>query len=203
MPVFAGVYPSALLARAHANVGIHSAGITRRRFFLGCEGQSEHSYGTLLQHLADSVPLHIHIELHDLRGGDPLAIVESAIARLVRQIRTRGSFVARALLLDDDQLGQNPARDAQIQPLVIEHRLLLVWQRPCHEALLLRHLPGCESLRPQNSLAANLHLSRYWQDYKKPMSANRLLEKIGLAELASAASVEPDLAILLTLLGLP
>ena len=36
----------------------------------------------LLQHLADSIPLHIHIHRHNLGGGDPLAIVELSDAKL-------------------------------------------------------------------------------------------------------------------------
>jgi hypothetical protein len=39
----------------------------RCRFFLGCEGQSEQSYGALLQHLADESPdLHIHLDVQPL-----------------------------------------------------------------------------------------------------------------------------------------
>jgi hypothetical protein len=112
----------------------------RRRIFLGCEGASEVGYGALLQQLADEVPLHIHIELHDLRGGDPLAIVEAARRKLESRIRIRGDFEIRALLLDDHLLGQNPIRDNQIGPLAQSKNLSLVWQRPCHEALLLHRL---------------------------------------------------------------
>jgi hypothetical protein len=174
----------------------------RRRFFLGCEGQSERSYGALLQRLADEIPqLHIHIELHDLRGGDPLAIVQAAITRLAWQIRSRGAFEASALLLDADRRGQEPERDARIEPLAQQNSLLLVWQRPCHEALLLHHLPNCQGLAPQNSSAAHFHLRRVWSVYQKPMSARQLRARIGLAELVQAATVESELADLLRLLG--
>jgi hypothetical protein len=174
----------------------------RRRFFLGCEGQSEHSYGTLLRLVSDEVGrVRIYLEIHDLRGGDPLAIVQAAIARRARQIYNRGSFEASAVLLDADKLGQNSARDAQLQPLAQQNQVLLVWQRPCHEALLLHHLPGCQNLMPQNSPDANFQLRRHWPEYEKPMSANRLRVRLGLAELASAATVEQELAALLSLLG--
>jgi len=175
----------------------------RRRFFLGCEGQSELGYGALLQRLADdAVPqLRIHIELHDLRGGDPLSIVQGAIARRARQIRSRGAFEASALLLDADRCGEEPERDAQIEQLAQQNSLLLVWQRPCHEALLLHHLPNCQSLAPQNSSAAHFHLRRVWSVYQKPMSARQLQTRIGLAELLRAAMVESELADLLSLLG--
>src|SRR5258708_387485 len=159
----------------------------RRRFFLGCEGQSEHSYGTLLQLLADEMEgIHIHLDVQDLRGGDPLAIVEAAVDRLNRQIRNHGAFAASALFLDADRIGQDPSRDAKIRPLAQHNRLLLIWQRPCHEALLLHHLPNCQSLLPHNPAAADLHLRRAWPVYQKPMSANSLRTRIGLAELALA-----------------
>lgn len=173
----------------------------RCRFFLGCEGQSEHSYGTLLQHLSESVSLHVHIERHDLRGGDPLAIVQSAVVRLRQQLRTRGPLLIRAVLLDNDKLGQNPTRDAQIPSLVQANGLHLIWQHPCHEGLLLRHLPGCETLRPGNCEAANLLLQNQWSQYQKPLPANRLLDRIGVPELARAKSVEAHLATLLSALG--
>jgi len=173
----------------------------RRRFFLGCEGQSEHSYGALLQLLADSLRLHIHIELHDLQGGDPLAILESVITRLAKQVRNRGPFVARALLLDNDKYGQNQERDARIGPLAQKHNVLLIWQDPCHEGFLLRHLPGCQSLRPTTAAAAFTSLRKHWPEYNKPIAARRLSSRIGLAELALARTVEPDLASLLSLLG--
>jgi hypothetical protein len=174
----------------------------RRRFFLGCEGASERSYGALLQILADELEqTHIHLDLQDLRGGDPLAIVETAVAQLNRQIRNRGPFVARTLLLDEDKLGRNPQRDRQIWPLAERNKLLLVWQRPCHEGLLLHHLPNCQSLRPPTPVAADSHLRRHWPEYEKPMSANRLRVRIGLAELANAVTVEQELAALLSVLG--
>lgn len=176
----------------------------RRRFFLGCEGQSEHSYGTLLQLLADELEgIPIYLDLQDLRGGDPLSIVQAAVARLIRQIRLRGAFVASAVLLDADKLGQIPNRDAQIQPLAEQYQLLLVWQRPCHEALLLHHLPKCQTQMPQNSPNANSQLRSYWPDYEKPMSAKKLRDRIELRGVMLARTVEPELDALLSLLRFP
>lgn len=175
----------------------------RRRFFLGCEGQSERSYGTLLQRLAESVQIHIHIELHDLHGGDPLAIVESAALRLAKQVSIRGSFVSQAVLLDRDKYGQNQVRDAKVARLAEKHNLLLIWQDPCHEGFLLRHLPGCQHHRPLTAAAAATSLRRYWHDYQKPLNANRLALRIGLAELALASGVESGIASFLVGVGFP
>jgi hypothetical protein len=127
----------------------------RRRFFLGCQGESEQSYGALLQIIADEpLQLCVHLDLQLLGGGDPLAIVEAAVEKARERARNRGRFVHRAVLLDSDRHGYAPERDNRIAPLAQANGLLLIWQRPCHEALLLRHLPGCQTLRPSSSAAA-------------------------------------------------
>jgi hypothetical protein len=43
----------------------------------------------------------------------------------------------------------------------------LIWQEPCHEAVLLRHVAGCDQLRPQTSAAAIAELRKCWPDYQK------------------------------------
>jgi hypothetical protein len=176
---------------------------SRRRFFLGCEGGSERSYGALLRRLAEFAGLHVHLDLHDLRGGDPLAVIEAACRKAKERARNRGAFVGQAVLVDADRLGQTPDRDAQINPLAHAERILVVWQRPCHEALLLHHLPGCQTLMPADRSAANAALCRCWPEYRKPMSAVRLTARIGLAEVRAAARVEGELSSLLALLGFP
>jgi hypothetical protein len=174
----------------------------RRRFFLGCEGYSEQSYGALLQELADqSFYLHIYLDVQPLYGGDPLAVVEGACLRARQRARDRGLYAGRAVLLDADRLGQNPERDNRIERLATEHRLLLVWQRPCHEAFLLRHLVGCQTRRPGDPEASRAALLQQWPSYRKPMSARRLAERITLAEIRAATRVEPELRDLLSLLG--
>jgi len=59
----------------------------RRRIFLGCEGKSEHAYGTLLGRLArDRQDIHVHIDVVGLNpgAGDPLALVEPACREVAR-----------------------------------------------------------------------------------------------------------------------
>lgn len=176
----------------------------RRRFFLGCEGEIEQSYGALLQIMADeSLQLRVHLDLQLLGGGDPLAIVEAAVQKARERAQKRGRFVGRAVLLDSDRHGHAPERDNRIAPLAQAHGLLLIWQRPCHEALLLRHLPGCQTLRPSSSAAAEAALVRQWPEYQKPMPARRLPEKLGLSEIQAAAQFEDDLRGFLSLLGFP
>ncbi|WP_458438079.1 hypothetical protein [Methylorubrum extorquens] len=114
----------------------------RRRVFLACEGESEQSYGALLSRLINArhARTHLDIVLVQPGGGDPLAIVEQAIRLLNLRARRFGTYTSRAVLLDTDKLGLTPGRDKQIESLADRHSLDLIWQSPCHEALLLRHL---------------------------------------------------------------
>ncbi|HEX7194152.1 MAG TPA: hypothetical protein VF207_04220, partial [Chthoniobacterales bacterium] len=111
-----------------------------------------------------------------------------------------GSLAAQCFWTATDRV---PERDNRIAPLAQAHGLLLIWQRPSHEALLLRHLPGCQTLRPSSSAAATDSLVRQWPEYRKPMSARRLAERLGLSEIQVAASVEVDLRAFLSSLGIP
>jgi len=100
----------------------------RTRIYLGCEGQSEQSYGTRLGQIADSAGLHLYFDSDVLRpgGGDPLALVQMTIRRIREKEARRGSFAHRATLLDRDKLGVKADRDAQIQLLAIRNRLYLI-----------------------------------------------------------------------------
>ncbi len=100
----------------------------RVRIYLGCEGQSEQSYGRRLSQIADAAGLHIHLDTDPLCGGDPLAIVELAVRQIHQRKRLRGDFAVRAILLDRDTLGIKPERDTQIEPLAGQNRLQLIWQ---------------------------------------------------------------------------
>jgi hypothetical protein len=165
----------------------------RRRIFLGCEGSSEHAYGTLLARLArDREGMHVHIDVVGLNpgAGDPLALVERACQEVIRGERGRVPYAIKALLLDDDKIGLAPERDAQIPARAGE--LLLIWQRPIHEGFLLRHLGGCEALRPTKDRCLQ-RLQREWPSYTKPMTAGKLAERITPAEIERACAVESDL----------
>jgi hypothetical protein len=54
-----------------------------------------------------------------------------------------------------------------------------------------------------SSAAAKAALVRQWPEYQKPMPARRLVAKLGLSEIQSAARVEDELRGFLSLLGFP
>lgn len=173
----------------------------RRPIFLGCGGLSEVGYGTLVARIARELPdLHVHIHVQALQpgAGDPLELVERAAGIIARLERQRSAFAVKAVLLDVGSAQKTreavtAARDAEI-----EH---LIWQAPDHEALLLRHLEGCEQRRPPagQSLA---QLRREWDGYEKGMSAQALGARIGIDDIRRACGVEAELDAFLRAIGL-
>jgi hypothetical protein len=176
----------------------------RTRIFFGCEGESEQGYGALLQHVADAQGKpHIALDLQVLGGGDPLAIVEEACRRVKKQASKYGEFAVRTVLLDGDRRGQSADRDAQIPPLAAANRLLLIWAEPCFEGFLLRHLPGCQTLRPMTSSNSLASLRQRWPAYTKPMTQVRLATRIGSNEIRAAGTVEAGLDLFLRAIKFP
>ena len=111
-------------------------------------------------------------------------------------------YAERFILLDRDQVQGNRRMEEDVGCLAAEHRIKLIWQEPCHEALLLRHLPERASDRPPTSKLAESALKAVWPEYKKPMSAASLSKRIDLAGLRRAAAVEPGLRGFLNDIGL-
>ncbi len=175
----------------------------KRPIFLGCEGQSEAGYGALLAGFADDAGLRVHLEIENLApAGDPLDRVEKAAARIDHLRRRRGTFTEKFILLDSDQQAENPQRTVQARTLAARLGITLVWQEPCHEAILLRHLPGRAANRPPTSQAAHQSLTNEWPEYAKPMARVDLMRRLDLAAALRAAEVEPGLMALLIAIGL-
>lgn len=177
----------------------------RVRIFVGCEGESEQGYVALLQRLADAAGLALHLDTVVLQpgGGDPLAIVELAVRRMGQRERQHGApYAHRAILLDADKRGQSPQRDDRAAAVAAGEAIMLIWQEPCHEALLLRHLPGCAQLRPPQTPLACQQLVQRWPQYRKPMPAVRLAQRIDATNLAQIRTVEGALTEFLVAIGL-
>lgn len=176
----------------------------RRPVFVGCEGESESGYVGLLQDLIREANLPVHLLIADLGigAGDPLARVEMAVRKLEQLRRNRTAPAQRFVLLDFDQVEADRPRAANAQRLARENGIQMVWQRPCFEAVLLRHLPACATRRPPDTLQAGRALLREWPDYEKPMSRAELSRRITLNAVLQAAGVEPELRIFLNSVGL-
>lgn len=176
----------------------------RRPVFIGCEGASEASYASFLQDLLRNQGLPVHLVIRELGpgAGDPLSRIERAVRILAQLRRTRSAPTERFALLDSDQAAADPQRADRAKRIANDHNITIVWQRPCFEAVLLRHLPNRATRQPPDSPEATRTLEREWPGYQKPMTRAALSLRINHAAVLQAASVEPELSALLRCLGL-
>ena len=176
----------------------------RRRIFIGCEGDSERSYIALVQRIVSDVHHKVHLDAQPLQpgAGDPLALLHRAEQVITKIERTRERYHEKYLLIDRDQLGRTRDRDQQIEAIRSRINARIIWQDPAHEALILRHLPDCATLRPASTPIAKQRLQREWPEYEKPMSAMRLASRIDIEALRRAAKVEDELGALFALIEL-
>ena len=154
----------------------------KKPVFFGCEGESEVAYGQILNdHLrATALPVHLHVDVLTPGAGDPLARVQRAIKRIAERERRRAKYRMKAILMDSDQAANDPARAERAKRLAAQHNMTIIWQDPCHEALLLRHMPNCSNLRPPSCVLAEQRLKAEWPEYEKPMPRARLAKRIDL-----------------------
>lgn len=177
----------------------------KKRFFLGCEGQSEVAYARLLNEFAGQTCASAYLDIRSLfpGAGAPLARIQLAVKALGQPVQKRRvPYAGRFILLDRDQIQDDRRMVEDAEYLAGEHGIKLIWQEPCHEALLLRHLSGHASDRPPTCRSADGRLKAVWPEYEKPMSAPGLSQWIDRAGLCRAAAVEPRLQEFLDEIGL-
>lgn len=176
----------------------------RRPIYIGCEGASEAGYAAYLQDLARHAGLPVHLLIQELGpgAGDPLARIELALVRLKLLKKKRQAPEQRFALLDYDQVGLTPQRDTRALKLAADNGIHILWQDPCFEAVLLRHLPDRTGHRPPSTSAAQTAIQRDWPGYSKPMLRADLARRIDQDAVLRAAGVEPGLEALLRCIGL-
>lgn len=175
----------------------------RRPVFIGCEGESEQAYCIVLGDLIKQTVNNVHLEATLLGegAGSPLAKIKKAIKKIEHFETTRSKFWKKAVLIDSDIVDSNVEQKTQTEILASSHAIRIIWQQPCHEAFLLRHLPYCTQLRPANTLLASRELVRKWPNYQKPMSSIQIAKCINRAGLTQAISVEAEFREFLNELG--
>ena len=176
----------------------------RRLVYIGCEGTSEANYASFLQDLLRDANLatHLVIEVLGPGAGDPLARIEMAVRRLKKLRETRIAPRYRFALLDSDQAARDPERAERARQTADDNKIVILWQRPCFEAMLLRHLPGLSEKRPPDTPQAGRALLKAWPKYQKPMPRAALATRIDQEAIRRVAGVEPELAALLRCIGL-
>lgn len=176
--------------------------IQRRRYFVACEGDSEGGYAAFLQRLADESGLAVHLDIRRNRGGDPLAIVQTAVRELTTRRILRGQYVGQAIFLDADRRNDAPDRSMLADRLIRENGFEAIWSQPAFESLLLKHIRGCEQLRPATSALSLQQLQVQWPEYRKGMAARELRVRIDHAAVSRAAALIPELHRFLASIGL-
>jgi hypothetical protein len=183
----------------------HRPTIPRRKpIFLGCEGDSEQAYGQFLNELAREAHLHIHIEVVNLSpgAGDPVSRMRRARKEVEHRQRKRTEFAFAAVLLDSDQIDNDLRRREIAETIGRESGIDIIWQSPCHEALLLRHFEGFEQRRPAVKTEIGAMLHQVWPGYQKPMTRMQIVKTLGIAHVRRAAQNEPALLFFLRRIGI-
>jgi hypothetical protein len=178
--------------------------IQRAPVFLGCEGESEQAYGQFLNELLRLSDRPFHVEAVNLSpgAGDPISRLQRAKQEIIRRSKRRSEFRFKAVLLDSDQIDRDQERRRRAERLALELGIKIIWQEPCHEAILLRHLDGFARNRPIRSSDAEDALRSAWPDYRKPMTKVQLARRLTLEAVERAAAVEPSLLELLRAISL-
>ena len=104
--------------------------------------------------------------------------------------------------MDSDRRGDSPERTNLADQLISKHNFCAVWSNPAFEALVLKHLPGCESLNPQTADQSYRILRKNWPEYCKGMTAAELGRQLDLVAVERAAAVEQNLREFLIMIGL-
>lgn len=175
-----------------------SARPQRRRIFVGCEGVSERGYVTCVNDLLQQQHKGFHLDAEVLGGGDPLSLVKKAVRQIQNRNRTRELDKGRFIFLDSDKNESLREQTQQAKELAQSHSIVLVWLDPCFEAFLLRHLPGCERVKPATSQEAMTRLRQHWPDYNKGLPAMDLKKRINRAAVLRVAEFHEGLRTFLT-----
>lgn len=172
----------------------------RQRFLVGVEGRSEAGYVRLIGNLVEIQGVSTYLDIVPLEGGDPQYMMER-LDRQMGKLLSKGAYVDRFAFIDQDRLNSNHNRAVSARALATKLGVNFVLQNPCHEALLLTHLPNCGALRPSSTALAKAELAKHWQDYDAPMAANRLSSRVGEVSVRQAAGQNPALAQFLARIG--
>jgi hypothetical protein len=145
-----------------------------------------------------TLPFHLEVVNLSPGAGDPSARLRKAAQEIVRRRKRRSEFGLRVALLDSDQIDRDVQLRRQANRLAQELDIRIIWQEPCHEAFLLRHLDGFAQNRPPTCAFAEAILKSDWPDYRKPMTKIQLARRIDLDAVRRAAAVEPSLSAFLS-----
>lgn len=174
--------------------------LQRTRYFLSVEGEGEQSVIKWIQELSDQNGLHVHLDCEVLKGGGYKTMLEGAIR--CRKRKERQKAKSSILLVDGDRAEHDDGWSlSRLRQEASKHKFTVCVQNPNLEGLLLRLMPGKESLQPDR-VNVQAQLRNAWSSYKKPADARTLAGKFTLADLLRVAKVDMELSNLLAIVGL-
>ena len=158
----------------------------RKRVFIAAEGESERSLAKWLNVLCNEQDFSFHLDIVVCRGGDSLAVTEHAVREYRKRKRLYGSFSTAWILLDYDRLEQDMQSGRNPEPKANTENLKLVYLKPKIEGVLLRFHLGQEKRLPTANNAER-ELRKFWPEYHKPASAEKLRKRFGVEDIRRAA----------------
>lgn len=168
------------------------------RYFLAVEGPSEQSFVKWIQQCLDQKGLNVHLECQPLGGGGYESMLNNAVRYFKRNRHIAKSSI---LLVDADRAKDDHWSHDQLRKAVTEKKFKVIFRHPNLEGVLLRMLPNKERLQP-NTAHTYSQLCQAWPVYQKPADARTLASKFSLDDLYRAARVDPELNMLLSIVGL-
>jgi hypothetical protein len=176
----------------------------RARIFVAFEGYSESAFCAWLHDLCDEKCLNVHLDRPGrMTGGDPLSLVKCALEHRDRSKKKAGvGHRSSLLMIDADRLDDGSLRSREAIELADRERLILIRQRPCFEALLLRLHRGHEQAFPNQSREVTRQLQRVWPKYEKPPTRMQLASRFRLDDLERVAGTDVEVRRLLEVIGL-
>jgi hypothetical protein len=149
--------------------------LQRTRHFFSVEGEGEQSVIKWIQELSDQNGLHVHLDCEVLKGGGYNTMLEGAVRYRKRKERQKAK--SSILIVDGDRAERDDGWSlSQLRQEALKHKITVCIQNPNLEGLLLRLMPGKESLQPDRA-NVKAQLRSAWPNYKKPADARTLAVK--------------------------
>ena len=161
--------------------------LQRTRYFFSVEGEGEQSVIKWMQELSDQNGLYVHLDCEVLKGGGYKTMLEGAIR--CRKRKERQKAKSSVLLVDGDRAERDDGWSiSRLRQEASKHKFTVCVQHPNLEGLLLRLMPGKESLQPDRANVQVL-LKSAWSSYRKPADARTLAGKFTLTDLLRVAKI--------------
>lgn len=168
--------------------------------FFGVEGKSEQALVKFLQHLCDDHERNLALACAKGSGGNTVTVVREANRSLQRRSGRR-QYKKRVVLLDRDRVAEDREAGLDAEMTASKLGFNIIFQDPNLEGLLIRLHKGSEKKRVRKG-TERARLQKLWPEYRKPPTADQLIQRFGLDDLRRAARHDKELAQLLKILGL-